>query len=424
MRRPFIKTALLVLSTIALTSIPCTATGPPNQSSTNLIDDAIDAANSTFTDAKVRRAQEHAKNTEFKTAIAMLNSAIASDPRNIDAWVLLGDIHSQVGILPLYKESAGDYSKALAIDPQRADLYAKRGWVYLKASDFNSAVKDATDAERLGMGNDWRVLYTHGSALLGLKQDFQLAANKLQAATDQRFNYFCRSLALVNLARVQFNQGKLEAALATYTDAENMSHSNIAAFFEDRSFREYLRSKNWRPRSGEYRDPDPDMPVRDKWAMVIGISEFKNAELNRTTPASDAAAIRAYLTKEAGFSNDHVRLLLNDKATRINIKSGLEWLNGQVRKGDLVLFYISSHGALNKYKQPFLITHETNPSDLDNTGLTTEVFTKPFATRQITVIDACSSGFVSFEHHEKNYGYGGNPEQLNGNKFGSGCVVL
>ena len=60
-----------------------------------------------------------------------------------------------------------------------------------------------------------------------------------------------------------------------------------------------------------------NQPMRDKWALIVGITQFANPMVTKLTFASkDAADFYEYLTHEGQFAPDHVRLLLNEKATR------------------------------------------------------------------------------------------------------------
>ena len=62
-----------------------------------------------------------------------------------------------------------------------------------------------------------------------------------------------------------------------------------------------------------------DKPVTDKWALVVGISKFSDPSLNLRYPAKDAQDFYNYLVTKGNFARDHVRLLLNEKATKENI---------------------------------------------------------------------------------------------------------
>src|SRR5438552_3911726 len=79
-------------------------------------------------------------------------------------------------------------------------------------------------------------------------------------------------------------------------------------------------------------------PIKDKWALVIGISKFANPTLDLKYPAKDAQDFYSFLTKDANFSPDHVHLLTNEQATRENILSeiGDKWLPRAANPDDLV----------------------------------------------------------------------------------------
>ena len=71
-----------------------------------------------------------------------------------------------------------------------------------------------------------------------------------------------------------------------------------------------------------------DRPVDDKWALVIGISKFKDPKINLKYASKDAMDFYRYLIGEGNFAADHIKVLLDEKATRENILSylGDSWL--------------------------------------------------------------------------------------------------
>jgi tetratricopeptide (TPR) repeat protein len=88
-------------------------------------------------------------------------------------------------------------------------------------------------------------------------------------------------------------------------------------------------------------------PVRQKWAVVIGISKFRDRRLN-SDQAQDKAAIRfsEYLVNPNGgrFRTDHVRLLTNDEASQQSINNSFDasWLGKLAGPDDLVVVYIAT----------------------------------------------------------------------------------
>jgi len=88
-------------------------------------------------------------------------------------------------------------------------------------------------------------------------------------------------------------------------------------------------------------------PIKDKWALVVGISQFQNPKLKLLYAAKDAQDFSQYLIKEGNFAPDHVKLLTDGDATQKRIMSelGSKWLPHMANPDDLVVIFISSHGS-------------------------------------------------------------------------------
>lgn len=148
-------------------------------------------------------------------------------------------------------------------------------------------------------------------------------------------------------------------------------------------------------------------PIRDKWALVVGISEFANPSLNLKYSAKDAQDFADYLVKEAGFAPDHVRLLLNKEATERRILSELgdKFLPRTAHPDDLVVIYISTHGSgadLDVGGQNYLIAYDTDVEDLYTTGipmqkLASDIKERVHCDRVVIFLDACHSGATRTE---------------------------
>ena len=117
-----------------------------------------------------------------------------------------------------------------------------------------------------------------------------------------------------------------------------------------------------------------DRPIKDKWALVVGISQFADKGINLKYPAKDATDFYNFLIGPGHFSKDHVRLLTNEKATRANILAtiGDRWLPRVAHPDDLVVVYISSHGSpadLDVGGVNYIVAHDTDPESLYATGI-------------------------------------------------------
>ncbi len=143
-------------------------------------------------------------------------------------------------------------------------------------------------------------------------------------------------------------------------------------------------------------------PISDKWALVVGISKFQDPNLNLTYPAKDAKDFYNYLIGEGNFAPDHVKLLINEQATREKILSSLgdTWLPRIALKDDLVVIFISSHGSPSKLDVGglnYIVAYNTNPKELYATGIPIQelasiIKERVHSNRVAVILDACHSG--------------------------------
>jgi hypothetical protein len=87
----------------------------------------------------------------------------------------------------------------------------------------------------------------------------------------------------------------------------------------------------------------------DRWAVVIGVSSYPGLDLDGGRlpgAAEDARAVREALVDRRGYPVDHVRLLLDEAATRAAVEEALVgWLGSRVAPGDHVLVYFAGLGS-------------------------------------------------------------------------------
>ncbi len=149
--------------------------------------------------------------------------------------------------------------------------------------------------------------------------------------------------------------------------------------------------------------------VREKWALVIGISDFQfksNKLKNLSYPAKDANDFATLLkTPTYGrFKNTNVRVLTNESATTKEIKAGINWLARSAQKDDLVVIFLSSHGSPREAdttgKVSYVITYDTDVSSADSlygSALPMQEIVEAMsfriaAQRGVMFLDTCFSG--------------------------------
>jgi len=143
-------------------------------------------------------------------------------------------------------------------------------------------------------------------------------------------------------------------------------------------------------------------PIRDKWALIVGISNFKDSSINLHYCAKDAKDFYDFLVTEKNFAPDHVQLLTDSSATRANILSllGNKWLPRVAEPDDLVVIYFSSHGSpssLDVGGVNYLVAHDTDVNDLYVTGIAMQdlsriIKERVHCDRVMVLLDACHSG--------------------------------
>lgn len=87
-----------------------------------------------------------------------------------------------------------------------------------------------------------------------------------------------------------------------------------------------------------------------KWALVIGISDYKNfgREIGGDLPGAswDARRMRDVLVERRGYSPDNIKLVLDTAATRSRLMKELTvWLPSVVKDGDEVTIFFAGHGS-------------------------------------------------------------------------------
>ncbi len=109
----------------------------------------------------------------------------------------------------------------------------------------------------------------------------------------------------------------------------------------------------------------PNRPIKQKWAVIINLSKYKERRLALNDPMLDDCGkeFRDYLIDEHGgrFSAKHVRLLNNMQATRQNIINSIgdKWLGPLAKPDDLVVVFISTNSFPTTDGSAYLCTYDT-----------------------------------------------------------------
>jgi uncharacterized caspase-like protein len=147
--------------------------------------------------------------------------------------------------------------------------------------------------------------------------------------------------------------------------------------------------------------------IGQKWALVIGISEFQpntGAE-PLGAAANDATAIAQILKDPAvgRFPPNQVFLLTNEAATTAAIKARLNYIATRAKPEDIVLTYVSTHGSARTddlRQVSYLYTYDTDVtsrdlifgSSLAMVDVSGIISSRCVAQRTAVIFDTCHSG--------------------------------
>jgi len=150
------------------------------------------------------------------------------------------------------------------------------------------------------------------------------------------------------------------------------------------------------------RGDEPPGPIRNRYALVVGVGEFMSTYISRLHFAvHDANTFYQFLIdpRRGGFPRSNVMFLTNQNATKSNISAALDRLKGMAGPDDLVAVYMSSHGTPpEKFGGVFIVTYDTEVKPREKVWHTSisESILRDFienlqAKRLVMILDACYS---------------------------------
>jgi uncharacterized caspase-like protein len=151
--------------------------------------------------------------------------------------------------------------------------------------------------------------------------------------------------------------------------------------------------------------PAPMGAIAKRWAVIVGVSDYKFRGKwgleNLRYAARDAQALAAFLQSEKGGRFDRVTVLTDQEATTQKVKAALrEQLRG-VQKDDFVVIAWSGHGSPDPHERSrlYLVTYDADPEHLASTAYSMtelrEDVAKLQADRVLVVADTCHSAGIS-----------------------------
>lgn len=160
-----------------------------------------------------------------------------------------------------------------------------------------------------------------------------------------------------------------------------------------------------------FSQPPPDPKINGQpssgvkpnlYVLAIGISEYQDPAVNLTYAHSDAEALVGKFQEMQGklFNQVHVRKVLNRQATLVNIKTGINWLEREATQHDVIVMFVSSHGALDHKGNLYILPTDFNAYNLFATALNIRDLTEGIngvPCKKLVFLDACHSGQSGFD---------------------------
>ena len=166
-----------------------------------------------------------------------------------------------------------------------------------------------------------------------------------------------------------------------------------------------------RPSAGTVAQPSSLSGGRTRWAVVIGISKYKNVPPHAQLQFAhrDAEEFARFLRSPQGgaLSPDHLRLLTDESATVGSIRAALRhWLPQASQPNDIVYIFFAGHGVVAEQGKGYFVAHDSDPQNLHATGLSFDEVNQALSDRVraglvVLLADACHAGAI---------GWAGNPQ--------------
>lgn len=346
---------------------------------------------------KLDQSQYREAETLFQSASNTVESKTGPDhPKRAELALDLGNLYLREGLydkaevqflksLKLSKDVLGETSRATARSAR------KLGELYVKLGKSDDAISQLTAACNIDKS-------IFGEASPSVAADLMVLAGAYDSAGQSEKSK--ELLAQANQIKQKFSGGNANV---------NMPQLTVPLAFAS----------------------SDDRPVRDKWALVIGISNFKDPSINLKFAAKDATDFGNFLVTSEKFKEDHVKTLTDQEATRENIVAmlGDKWLGKNAREDDLIVVYVSSHGSHSQEDAGgvnFLVAHDTDKNSLLATGIPMQWLSKMISeqvksNRVVLILDVCHSGAAAQGGKALTRIAGLTPDAF---KIGSGQMVL
>ena len=157
-------------------------------------------------------------------------------------------------------------------------------------------------------------------------------------------------------------------------------------------------------------------PVREKWALAVGISRFNERGIDLAYTNKDAKDFATILQdSNVGRFNPSNVHVLTERVTTRQIREELNWLARMAQEDDLVVIFLASHGtarSMDTADVNYVVTTDTELQPQDSLFATAMpmvdvsdiVRSRIKARRTVILLDTCHSGAATVAAKERALG--------------------
>jgi len=160
-----------------------------------------------------------------------------------------------------------------------------------------------------------------------------------------------------------------------------------------------LPTNNSKP---SYESSENNSKKPNLYVLAVGVSSYEDETVSLKYAHTDASAMADQFARQQGkvFNKVQVKKLMNKRATLVNIRSGISWLEERAGPKDMILMFISAHGALDDKGSLYILPTDFEASNLFATALSIQDLTEGVSNspgKKMIFLDACHSGQSAYD---------------------------
>lgn len=310
-----------------------------------------------YINAYYSRALSKSALKDYEGSIKDCEKILEIDPNYSNAHYNIGFCNYN---LQKYSESIPSYTKVIELKPDYSNAYYNRGLSRHYNKDYTGAIADFSKVIELSPSDD-EAYYRRGLSKYYAK-DFQGSIADYEKTIKINPDYEAAKKELA------FTTAEYKRGAGSTDEAEDV---NIEA----------------------------NIKMPQIWAVVVGVSQYKDASKNLKYADKDATDFYNFMKSPQGgaLTDEHITLLTNEKATRGNIIKALNEKFNHAFEDDMVVLFIASHGQPDPVgNEVYFLNYDAESDNLGGTAVSQidieKVFQRTRAKKKIWFADACHSG--------------------------------